>query len=96
MITLSQLHDATLLGLELNWPNGELRLNFSVEVAEITSVRLLATGVRLLNCPRQYPWGRSVSVNSILADRSDKEVVLVIKMQSGDDIEAHVESFALE
>jgi hypothetical protein len=97
MITLNQLHDATLLKLEVDWASGELRCQLDVSIGEITAVRLLAQGLTFLKCPRQFPWGRSVSVNHVKVDNTEKDgVLLAIKMQSGDIIEATVQDVILE
>jgi hypothetical protein len=96
MISLKELHDATLTGLEVDWASGELRCNFKVSMGERTTVRLLAHGLTFLKCPRQSPWGRSVSVNNASANKVEKKVLLIIQMQSGDVIEANVEDVTLE
>ena len=96
MISLKELHDATLKSLEVDWASGELRCNFQVSIGERTTVRLLAHGLTSLKCPRQSPWGRSVSVNNAKADKRGKEVLLIIEMQSGDVIEANVKDVNLE
>ncbi len=96
MISLRDLHDATFRGLEVDWPNGELRCNFDVSIGKTTSVRLVAHGLKSLKCPRQLPWGRSISVNKAHVDRTELEVRLVIEMQSGDVIEADVADVILE
>jgi hypothetical protein len=96
MISLKELHDATLTGLEVDWASGELRFNFKVSSGERTTVRLLAHGLTSLKCPRLFPWGRSISVNSARVDECEKEVLLIIEMQSGDVVEAIVEDVVLE
>ena len=96
MITLKELHDATLTGLEVDWGSGDFRCNFRVDMGERKNVRLLARGLTSLKCPRQFPWGRSVSVNQARANKLENEVVLVIEMQSGDVIEAHMGEMTLE
>lgn len=96
MISLNQLHDATLIGLEVDWASGELRCNFRVNMGERMTVCLLARSMTCLRCPRLFPWGRSVSVNDIRMDKLENEILLVIEMQSGDAIEANVEDVVLE
>jgi hypothetical protein len=95
MISLKELHDATLTGLEVDWASGELRYNFKVSVGERITVLLLAYGLTCLKCPRLFPWGRTISVNSARVDKREKEVLLFIEMQSGDVIEAVVEDVVL-
>jgi hypothetical protein len=96
MKSLGDLHDATLLELKLFWATGELVFVFKVGVAESDIAYLQATGLIRLKCSRQFPWGRSVSVNSARADKSDDRVTLFIEMQSGDLIEAEVKDFLLK
>jgi hypothetical protein len=88
MIALKDLHDATLLNLEVDWDEGDLRCKLDVSIGEITRVSLLARGLTFLKCPRQFPWGPSVSVNYVRVDQVDPGLRLVIEMQSGDVIEA--------
>lgn len=95
MISLEELHDATLTGLEVDWASGEFRCDFKVSIGERTTVCLLARGLRSLKCARLFPWGRSVSVNSARVDKHERDVLLSIEMQSGDVIEAIVEEVAL-
>jgi hypothetical protein len=64
---LAQLHDATLRAIRLDWSTGDLHLELSAALHEGSSshVLLQATEVTLLRCPRQAPWGWSVSVNEV-------------------------------
>jgi hypothetical protein len=62
---------------------------------EKATIGLLARGLTFLKCPRQSPWGRSVSVNHARIDESEKESLLVIEMQSGDVIEASIQDMTL-
>jgi hypothetical protein len=96
MISLKELHDATLTGLEVDWASGDLRCNFKASIGERTAVRLLAHGLTSLKCPRLFPWGKSASVNSARVDKREREILLFIEMQSGDVIEAIVEDVVLE
>lgn len=96
MIALEDLHDATLVNLEVEWASGELRCNFKVSTGDRTLVRLLAHGLTSLSCPWHLPWGRIVSVNHAHAIRSATEIVVVIELQSGDNIQATVSDVALE
>ncbi len=96
MISLDQLHDATFAGLEADWASGELRCNFRVSIGDRRTVRLLAHGLGFLKYPRQFPWGRSVSVNTARVDKLANGMLLIIEMQSGDVIEANIEDVTLE
>src|SRR5271169_3216526 len=95
MISLDQLHDATFLSLDLNWRSGELSCNLRIHGD--TVVRLVAHGLTFLKCPRQFPWGPSVSVNYARVNKAENgRVFLIMEMQSGDVIEADLEDVALE
>lgn len=64
---LAQLHDATLRAIRLDWSTGDVHLELSAALNDASSsfVLLKATEVTLLRCPRQAPWGWSVSVNEV-------------------------------
>ena len=96
MASLDDLHDATLLGFDLDWVSGELHCNFKVSSDGQSTVRLIAHGLSLLKCPRQSPWGRSASVNSARIVTVGSGETLIIEMQSGDVIEAHILNLNLE
>jgi hypothetical protein len=96
MISLEELHDATLVGFEVDWATGELRCRFDVWIGELTAISLRAQNLRNLKCPRLFPWGESVSVNRATTRRSENQIVLLIEMQSGDLIEALVDDVILE
>ena len=97
--SLSELHDSTLLGLTLRWSEGEVVLSFQTGIAGRESPTLRAIGVHKLCCPRQFPWGPSVSVNSIRESESKSLPALrelTVEMQSGDEIVVVAESLRLE
>ena len=97
--SLSELHDSTLLGLTLRWSEGEVVLSFQTGIAGRESLALRACGVHKLCCPRQFPWGPSVSVNSIRESESQSLPALrelTVEMQSGDEIVVVAESFQIE
>ena len=96
MNTLRTLHDATLRRIEVDWASGELRLDFKIDKENKTVARIAAKGLTYLECPRQYPWGRSVSVNEITEQSRELGKLLTVAMQSGDLIKAHVAEFILE
>lgn len=94
MKTLKEMHDATLLELNVAWASGELACTFRVGGEENIIAR--ATGLVSLKCPRQFPWGRSVSVNEMRAEAANGRTRFTIEMQSGDLIEADVDHLRLE
>jgi len=95
MISLKDLHDATLVNLELDWASGDLSFNFRPSIMGSPTLCLAAHGLTLLKCPREYPWGRSVSVNTARADDLDGKILLLVEMQSGDVIEAIIKEMSL-
>ena len=97
MISIKQLHDATLVSLEVDWKSGELRCNLDVGVGATTIVRLLGRGLTCLKCHREFPWGPSEDVNHVQVNNANKNsVVLTIEMQSGDVIEADLQDVVLD
>ena len=87
------LHDATLTTVKLTWSSGVAVFAFDVEVNGYTSARITGRSLRRLVCPREYPWGESVSVNTI---RQTEDGILKIEMQSGDEIQIHCGEFLVE
>lgn len=96
MIPIRKLHDATLIGLEVDWGKSELRCNFDVGVDKKVIVQLLCRGLTYLKCPKMQPWGPSVLVNEVQTDHFPNEIRLNIAMQSGDVIEANVQNLTFE
>jgi len=90
-----RLHDATLVAVTTEWASGEtlVRVRLSEEAARGAEVRV--TGTTLLRCPREQPWGHSVSINEArLLSLQGGRKRLEIEVQSGDVIE--IEGSALE
>jgi hypothetical protein len=96
LLSLNQLHDATLLGLDIDWVSGELRCIFRSCLSESKCISLFGFGLTFLKCPRQFPWGKSFSVNSVRLEQLEKHSLLVIEMQSGDVIEANIQNAVLK
>ncbi len=90
-----KLHDATLISIEFEWASGLVSLNFAAHIGDYRKVRIVAYGAKKLVCPRELPWGRSISVNGVIL--SDSEVSrLEIEMQSGDVIIIIADKFTHE
>ena len=90
------MHDWTLLSIEMDWGAGSALLRFETrDVGKQGIVR--ASGVVSLIVPRQEPWGRSVSVNSVseLEGMEGELRCIQIQMQSGDTIVLQAASFEL-
>ncbi len=98
-LSLPELHDSTLLGLTLYWSEGEVVLFFQTGMTGLERLSLRARGLHKLCCPRQLPWGPSISVNNIRETESQSIPSLrelTMEMQSGDEIVVVAESFQLE
>ena len=80
-------HDATLVQSKLLWKEGAGELEFRLCTRESTIAVIRFEGLIEFNCPRRFPWGKSVSVNEIRED--EKKGCLEIEMQSGDVIRIH-------
>jgi hypothetical protein len=76
---LVSLHDATLLDLEIDWARA--RVVIQVKRME-RRLRFTLERVSRVECPREEPWGSSVSINAACATADGVE----IEMQSGDVI----------
>ena len=83
--TLSQLHDAVFLSIDLPWAEGTARLRFRLAHK---AVCLAISGVSRVELSRQFPWGRSECVNEVrvAAEPPDAGVKMDLEMQSGDRI----------
>jgi hypothetical protein len=93
MTFLATLHDATLLGVDVGWAEGTLR----VTVRTVGGKRnVIAKGLTSLECPRRSPWGRSNSINRAWTEEAPVGTRLLIEMQSGDVIVATVASIEFE
>jgi hypothetical protein len=89
-------HDATLVDLHLDWKLGTLTINLRVGSPRAGVVQLSGTQVSRLDCPRNAPWGKSVSINDIRGPfRSPDGHRLEIEVQSGDTLVVIADSFAL-
>ncbi len=85
MITLSDLHDATLESISFDWAAAVVFVRFKVH--GIGAAGFEAKDVFNVNCPRLLPWGPSNSVNSVELQAQSGCQCLTIEMQSGDVLE---------
>lgn len=76
---LSDLHDATLEHVTVDWNTGEVVLEVKTQEGSQTFKFEEIVGLEL---PRKHPWGPSVSINEI----RDTPESCEIEMQSGDRI----------
>lgn len=76
---------------------GQWRSAFQLQAEHDGKPNDLPSGARahVAHVPREYPWGRSVSVNTARADKVDGEMLLSVEMQSGDVIEARIGEISL-
>jgi hypothetical protein len=96
---LSQVHDAVLRSVHLDWAQGIARLELALARPGSDVPRtatLLVDGVRRLHCPREEPWGWSTSVNGgrLLPAGGDYSR-LELEMQSGDTLLVEGRTFAV-
>jgi hypothetical protein len=92
---LSDLHDAMLESLDLDWNSALLQLSLRTGILGFEEILIQASGTTDLSCPRQMPWGPSNSVNSASLETLPTGIKLTIEMQSGDLIEVSCESVEL-
>jgi hypothetical protein len=95
-MSLTALHDATLVSLSVEWATNTLRIDLRTGDCVSPRRTLIVRGLRKLTCEHEQPWGPSNSVNEV---RGPTEVVhggsmrLEIELQSGDSIVVEAESF---
>jgi hypothetical protein len=90
-----QFHDWTLVDVVFEWARASVTVALDGPSSRCV---LLAEEVSLLEVPRENPWGRSVSVNSLsIADMPDRGgQYLEIEMQSGDVIRVNAKKIAVQ
>jgi len=96
---LARLHDATLRAVRLDWGAGraDLELTAALTTGHSSLVRVQATEVTLLRCPRQAPLGWSASVNELrIASANGVGMRLEVEVQSGDVIEIEAKAVTVE
>lgn len=83
-----RFHDATLLAITTDWASGETRLRVRVWEEAAREVEIRIANTTLLHCPREQPWGPSVSINHVRINAIEAgRVRLEIEIQSGDVVE---------
>ncbi len=82
-LSATSFHDATLLGLHLDWDSRTLRIDFRGAPSRSEPFSITIAGVTQLIVPAEYPWGRSVSVNEVRTLEGGR---MEMEMQSGDTI----------
>jgi hypothetical protein len=91
---LDQLHDATLVAIQLDWDTGECVATFrGAPNIPGGSFRLRWTHVSDLHVPRALAWGPSMSVLSAVEHPGGR---YALHLQSGDVITVQAEAVALE
>jgi hypothetical protein len=80
---IGRLHDAALLRIDVQWAEGTVTLGVRTASGPM---RIVVRQVTRLVCPRESPWGRSLSINEVrLGDPPSSAAFQVeIEMQSGD------------
>lgn len=95
VISFQEFHDATLMDVHVDWPNGEIRIAFRVCSTDSHTISLLGVSLMALECTRMFPWGRSFSVNEIRMEAIDELQRVTIELQSGDLITATCRDFGV-
>ncbi|WP_234265645.1 hypothetical protein [Hydrogenophaga sp. NFH-34] len=85
------LHDATLEQVVLSWASGQCTFRLVLVGGERHELTFF--GVSNLHAPRQFPWGPSVSVNSV---HSNGNGAYEVELQSGDVMAIEAESWKLQ
>ena len=83
MVKVGSLHDAVLVGIDMRWAEGTATVG--VRTASETR-RIVVEKLTRLECPREYPWGRSVCINEVRFGASEPHASfrMELEMQSGD------------
>jgi hypothetical protein len=83
---MNDYHDATLISAVLEWESGKTILTFELctEPAQLSSITV--TGTSKFEFNRQFPWGKSLSVNGVGRNVGERDQLLEVEMQSGDKI----------
>ena len=79
-------HDATLKSTTVDWESGITTLVFALCAEPARDVTVSVRDTTALNFQRHFPWGKSVSVNSLDVQQFASSCRLEIEMQSGDKI----------
>lgn len=96
MISLPDLHDATLKSVNFGWEAAVIQLTFKVGVGASDVAIVEAEGVTSLKCPRLLPWGPSNSVNTTALTELADGQFLTVEMQSGDVLEIRCRGVAVK
>jgi hypothetical protein len=80
-------HDSMFTTLSIEWESGTTVLLFELSSEPQKQMRVVVSGTSLLEFKREFPWGKSVSVNHLKVSTSGPEGQrLEVEMQSGDQI----------
>jgi hypothetical protein len=93
MTSATNLHDAILESISIDWEQGSATLSLGTSASDKV---LSITGLRSLACPRAMPWGPSIYINETSYNQAvDGTFALEIEMQSGDTIGIQAQTFSL-
>lgn len=79
-------HDATLKTATLDWESGKTTMVFALCSEPAREVTVTMRETTELKCEREFPWGKSASVNRLEVRQLDAGYRLELEMQSGDKI----------
>ena len=95
----ADLHDATLEAISICWVTGCAFVRLKTGIKTHIDVSIVGFEIVKVVCPRNFPWGMSVSVNEIretVLDSSLPVYRLEVEMQSGDVITVDALRFEVE
>ncbi len=81
-------HDATLKTATVDWENGVTVMTFALCVEPARQVAITIRETSEFIYARQFPWGKSVSVNRLDVQIVESGHRVTVEMQSGDKIVA--------
>ncbi len=89
------MHDWMLVSISVEWESATVELALLDASSQRT---LLLKGVRAVSFDRSEPWGPSNSVNavSVADDPSGRGIVLILELQSGDNVMVSASSCELD
>jgi hypothetical protein len=85
-LTMHDYHDAILLDFAISWDSGTVVMKLALCSDQPRTIALTIVDVSELMFKRQFPWGRSVSVNSLKLEPVASGRRVVVDMQSGDAV----------
>ena len=96
MISLDELHDATLDSIKIFWDSGRVECSIQAYMNKSLKIKIIAEGATSLVIPKFEPWGPSDFIKKVWEENSGEAIKLMIEMQSGDLIEARIKKYIIQ